>query len=184
MGQSVSAAIPVTFSIPKASDQFEAKRRLKWLTANIPFDFFDKVKVKDSEGEVVYRLKTQLLLENFKDFFIQFHTAIGSADLPEYMKTFDSQYDNAVAQGDVKTFLSLLDGRYRGKGFGLPSYKENLASFFHPPLPIRCNTYIQFYMNLGKIILEDYVHLLDMQRLLLKAIDNPLARVAQVGVFG
>jgi hypothetical protein len=182
MGQSVAAAIPVTFSIPEASDKFKAKERKEWLVANLPFDFFDKS--KNSEGEVIFHLKTQLLLENFKDFFVQFHTTICSVDLPEYKKIFDSQYDNAVAQGGVKTFLSLLDGRYCGQGFGLPSYKENLASFFHPPLPMRCNTYILFYLNLGKVILEEYAHLYDMQRLLLKAIDNPLAKVAQVGVFG
>jgi hypothetical protein len=172
MGAGIGGVIPLIFHLSK--DSWEKNDSSKKSMGNF-VDFYDEVKEKDS---VYYCIKDVLLLDNFKDFYFRFHTLIDTEDNVKNTDLFNAKYDEIVATKNSDAFVEFFSKNYN---YG-PRCMD--GAFFSSSDEIICDRILTFYNGSYKAILEEYSTLYHMRKLLAKALDNPLAKVANFGMLG
>ena len=82
-----------------------------------------------------------------------------------------------------KRFLDNFNVK-KSKGEKTYSIKTDLLINNYKVSGCRCQSYWMFYMGSYKAILEEYATLLHFEKILAKAMNNPLARAVKFGIFG
>ena len=162
MGTGIAAAIPIILGPNRHGWRTAIER--KYFTDK----FFENYTV-DDEGKI-YTIKPEVLLENYKSFLAEFYDCIGEeyeAEKISYVKTYDEfeavfNYDTRNAR---RPFI----------------YKHGSMFSF---LGGESDKYWLFYSGSYKAYLETYCTLTHIERLLAKAINNPLAQCVKFGIFG
>jgi hypothetical protein len=156
MGTGICAAIPIVIKTPTY--------KLKYFSDN----FLDGYTF-DEENQA-YLLKEELLVDNYLPFLKEFYHLIGEPinidDVP--IATNFSDFEIAFEKDKRKPDMPFLYGSeiaFRFLG-GCSSY------------------YWLFYFGSYKAMLEEYITLLHFERVLAKAMENPLAGFIKLGIFG
>jgi hypothetical protein len=189
MGTGIMGAIPISFrfggSFGGYSSYLESKAQenKEEFIEHAPKDFFDFYNEEEYEEEIgsktmtltYYEIKPEILLPNFKDFFIEFQKLIGN--YPMYnmdgCKKFNDKYDAIVASNDMKKFVEYFDDS--------SGYAPSIFPYFEPMYITNCENLL-VYMGSYKAILEEWSTLAHMERLLWAAMKHPLAKVMRFGM--
>jgi hypothetical protein len=162
MGTGIVAAIPIIIGPYKE----------EWPTTIDPKDFsenfFDNYNFYKKEK--VYGIKYDLLIKNYRDFLTEFYTCI---DEIEALKNVPN----------ATTYDEFEAGFERRTRNGNVPYLEN-GSFPFSCLGGECYKYWIFYSGSYKAYLEVYSTLLHFEKLLPKAIKNPLANSVKFAIYG
>jgi hypothetical protein len=114
-------------------------------------------------------------IREFKDYFYAFHSLVETK--LEGDGKFDAEYDAVVKKDDLKEFV-----RYLSRSDGC--YARYWSQEFFSVLTMYSLNSIIFYHGSYKAILEEYLTLDHMEKLLSKACDHPLAKITKFGIFG
>jgi hypothetical protein len=162
MGTGIVAVIPII--IGPFEDGWSTPIDTKEFSKN----FFETYTVNEKEG--LYTIKTDLLIKNYRDFLIEFYTCIDEKmdmeNLPDV-----STYDE---------FKAVFERNARNTE--TPYLESGVYGF--SCLGGECEKYWIFYSGSYKAYLEEYSTLLHFEKLLPKAINNPLANSVKFGIFG
>ncbi len=186
MGQGIDGAIPISFRFLKGSwsgEQERKKTEFQEYAADDFFDFYNETQVKVSKGEeggteTLYRIKPEILLPNFKDFFLEFNGLIRddwALEEDNISKKFNDNYDKVVASGDIEALLNHFDDD-TGRA---PRTDSNFDAMYIEGY----GKFLFFYHGSYKAYLEVWSTLRHMEFLMRAAIKNPLAKVARFGIF-
>ncbi|MDR0688057.1 MAG: hypothetical protein LBF55_05130 [Prevotellaceae bacterium] len=174
MGTGIYGAIPVRFTFESRWNSSEKNKKgfLKSSPSGI-LDFYREEKTEEEGKEVTYyTVKPDMLLPHFKEFFFEFCALIGESELPKLCEKFNSDYDAIVAANDLEAFMEHF------------SYKHHTEydPFNFPHLDfsdIECSSNLTIYRGSYKAILEEYSTLYHMEKLLVAATSNPLAKLVK-----
>jgi hypothetical protein len=163
MGTGIAGAIPIVLGPGRNSWTKTIER--KYFSEN----FFENYTI-DETGSV-YTIKPELLLSNYQSFITEFYDCTreecGEENIP--MPCVDNYADFEIAFGSEK----------RGYHPYL-QYGSMMFSF----LGGESKKYWVFYEGSYKAILETYSTLLHFERVLTKAMKNPLAGMVKFGMYG
>jgi hypothetical protein len=183
MGTGIMGAIPISFRFgdrwwySKEDEQKCKEAFIKHAPKNV-LDFYDEElhEITDSKQKKVmvtyYKIKSEILLPNFKDFFYDFHNLIGAKLWPKNERKFNDEYDAIVAANDLDKFVEYFDDD--------TGCEPSIFSDFAPAYITSKNLYV--YNGSYKTIMEETSSLRHMERLLWAAMDNPLAKVMRIGM--
>ncbi|MDR2383175.1 MAG: hypothetical protein LBD76_04730 [Prevotellaceae bacterium] len=186
MGTGIMGAIPISFRFYGSFGSYssylesEAQKNKEEFTEHAPkdfFDFYDEVEYDKNMGNktmklTYYEIKPEILLPNFKDFFIEFHKLIGRYPTNGDEK-FNDEYDAIVASNDIGKFVEYFDDN--------TGYAPTMFPYFEPMYITKC-TNLLVYQGSYKAILEEWSTLLHMERMLWAAMKHPLAKVMRFGM--
>jgi hypothetical protein len=177
MGQGIIGAIPTSFRFKKGrweSDEAENKKEFAKHAAKDFFDFYNKKQIENEKGsnETWYTIKPEILLPNFKDFFIDFHNLIGNTESID-TKKFNENYDQIVAFGNMEEFLKYFDD------YGYP---PRLFEYFDAMYINTNRQDLLVYQGSYKAFLEEWSTIRHMEYLLRAAMQNPLAKIVRLGM--
>jgi len=162
MGTGIAAVIPIIIEPRKETWDMEIGKK------HFRPDFFENYTV-DKTG-CIYTVKHEFLLGNYLPFLTEFYDCIEEdcdiADLPiagsyeEFVAVFDRNARNAEipCMGRDWSFFSMLGGI--------------------------CREYWVFYRGSYKAVLEVYTTLTHFERILARAMKNPLAKAVRFGIYG
>jgi hypothetical protein len=162
MGTGIVAVIPIIIGPWK--DDWPTDIDTKDFSKN----FFENYTFHKKEG--LYTIKTDLLIKNYRDFLTEFYTCIDEKirmeNLPDVSTydEFETAFERDARNADVPYF-------------------ESRASRFSC-LGGECEKYWIFYSGSYKAYLEVYSTLLHFEKLLPKAISNPLGNSVKFGILG
>jgi len=167
MGTGIMAAIPLTF---RAHDRFRIEE------ANFTEKFFDNYDIFENEGKKKYVIKKDLLLVNYMQFLKEFHSLIEDDSFEE------PNFDSCILKdsNSLDDFIDVFKGKNRNNS--VPFIYE--SPFMFSVLGCVCEKYWLFYSGSYKAILEEYSTLLHFEKILAKAMRNPLAHAIKFGIFG
>jgi hypothetical protein len=185
MGQGICGAIPISFKFAKGywHDQERNKKGFQKYAADDFFDFYNETQVKAPKGEgggmeTLYTIKPEILLPNFKDFFLEFNGLIRddwALEKENISAKFNKNYDEAVASGDIEIFLKHFDDDTHRP----PWVYSNFDTLYIDGY----GEFLFFYHGSYKAFLEVWSTLKHMELLLRAALRNPLAKVARFGIL-
>jgi len=167
MGTGIAAAIPIAF---------EQYRDRELDERYFPKGFLDNFNVKKSNGEKTYSIKTDLLINNYKSFLIEFYNLIEE----DFFESTQLTFDNIPDANNLDEFLKVFNRDARN---GMFPFMETHYGFFSVS-GCKCQPYWMFYIGSYKAILEEYTTLLHFEKILAKAMSNPLANAVKFGIFG
>jgi hypothetical protein len=189
MGTGIMGVIPISFRFDGSFGSYSnymksrAKENKERFIKHAPkdfFDFYNKVKYEEKIGNktmtlTYYDIKPEILLPNFKDFFIEFHTLIGNYPMKEMdgCEKFNEKYDTVVASNDIDEFMEYFDDH--------TGYAPLLFPYFKPAY-ITNSTNLLVYQGSYKAILEEWSTLFHMERMLWAAMKHPLAKTVRFGI--
>jgi hypothetical protein len=162
MGTGIDAVIPIIFEPWK--DDHSTSIDPEYFSEN----FFDNYDFNEKEG--LYTIKADLLIRNYRDFLTEFYSCIGE----------EIQMENLPNIGSYDEFKAVFNRKVRN---ATSPYLEADGGFFSC-LGGECGELWNFYTGSYKAYLEEYSTLLHFERLLPKAIKNPLANSVKFGIFG
>ena len=166
MSRDLVAAIPLTF---QPHNRFGIDK--KDLTAG----FFDNFDLLDADAKI-FGIKEDLLLQNYKSFLLEFYDLIGE-DFEEETEI----HPNTIPDVNTLTeFVQIFDGEERNNRVPF-IYNSHIA---FSTLGGNSSLYWLFYSGSYGAMLETYSTFLHFERVLTKAMKNPLAGVAKFGIFG
>lgn len=172
MGQGIAGIIPIVFRIKE--------RNKEYLSQN----YLDNFRLTKNDSQFFYyEIKEDILMMNFKKFLLEFNELIYTDKAThkwEYVNEFINRYDSVT---DITTFEAFKEILKNPKGSIIPFYWDSrgTASVLGINEVYEC---IVFYSGSYKAFLEEYSTLLHMEKLLAKAIDNPLSTVTKFCIFG
>jgi hypothetical protein len=184
MGIGIIGAIPVSFRFGNShrDTEEEIQRNQEKFIAHAPADFFDfytehyrmgtwKTKLREY---LYYDIKPELLIPNFKDFFLDFHEIIGveKYDL-EGSEKFNEDYDAIVASNDMNKFMAYFND---DTGYAPVEISEFEALYITEARGLLV------YQGSYKALLEEWSTLKHLERLLWGAMEHPLAKVMRIGM--
>ena len=181
MGQGIVGAISTSFRFKKGwcePDDADRKKDFTKRAGKDFFDFYNENQVDNENGgkETYYTVKSEILLPNFKDFFIEFQNLIGNADeigVRNGLEKFNEDYDKIVASGNIDDFLKYFDD-HRDP----PVLFEYFSTAY-----INTNRQdLLVYQGSYKAFLEEWSTLGHMEYLLRAAMKNPLAKIMKFGL--
>ena len=126
--------------------------------------------------ETYYTIKPEILLPNFKDFFIEFQNLIGNTEpIAESGKLtkFNEEYDRLVVKGDLTEFLIYFNDH---------DYPPTLSPYFDAMYINTSRKDLLVYQGSYKAFLEEWSTLRHMEYLVRAAMKNPLAKVMRFGL--
>ena len=162
MGTGIGAAIPLSL---QPGDK-------KYFTTG----FFENFNRKKTKGEERYIVKNDILLENYRPFLIEFYQLIEE----DIKYTTALTPDNIPAASSLDEFYDVFSEEKRG-GY-VPRIEKHRYGFS----ALGCEAGVQwmFYLGSYKAFLEEYSTLMHFERILSKAMKNPLAKSVKFGIFG
>ena len=165
MGQGIVGVIPVRIKKSTIEKAYLSK------------DYLDFYEVDTNSEQVEsYIIKDSILVYNFRDFYTEYNDIIYQEE-GVYENDFIKRYDEIK---DINSFISILN-EYEDTG-RIPFYRDDY--FAISVLGLDVLEYIAFYNGSYKAFLEVYNTLFHMEKLLSRAINNPLSRIVKFGIFG
>jgi len=179
MGEGIRGAIPISFSFAREYlyNRAENKAEFQKYAADDVFDFYNETQIEIPNHGIVpcYTIKPEILLPNFKDFFLEIHDLIDELPKDKFSEKFNNDYDKAVASGDIEMFLKHFDD-YTGRA---PLRMSHFGALYIE----RLGEYLLVYHGSYKAYLEVWSTLKHMELLLRAAMRNPLAKVVRFGII-
>jgi len=161
------AAIPLVLRKPERREINEK---------DFPAGFFGNYIAEEKGEKQIYTIKQDLLLNNYKSFLAEFYELI-EEDFEKYTKlTFGSIPDAS----SLVEFIEVFNGNNRGNRV---PFEYGFATMFST-IGCRCDEYWLFYSGSYKALLEEYTTLAHFEKILAKAMSNPLAKSVKFGIFG
>jgi len=167
MGRGIAAAIPVVFR-PDGHFGFDKK----YFTAG----FLDNYDVSENDGEKEYIIKSDLLLDNYRQFLAEFYDLIDV----DFRKETDLAPNAVPDASSLDEFMQKFDDRKRNGR--VPCIDKHSIGF--STLGCDCDVYWLFYRGSYKALLEEYTTLLHFEKILAKTMKNPLANAIKFGIYG
>ncbi len=162
MATGIAAAVPIVLrpyeNVP--ANNFEEK--------NFSNKFFENYHV--DEKRQIYTIQKDFLLKHYHSFFEEFTDCIGSND---------NQNETFPTVKTFEEFTSVFDYRIRN---AKPPYFEANGGVFSV-LGCVCESYWLFYLGSYKAYLEEYSTLCHVERMLERAMKNPLASAVKFGIY-
>jgi len=165
MGRGIAAAVPLTFG--------QGRRGLDEKIFVV--GFLDCYNMTETEGKKLYTIKSEILLNNYKSFLEEFYDLIGEDFQRETKLTFD-EVPNA---SNLEEFMDVFSKSSRGGWTPFTDYGYSFST-----IGCDCDDYWMFYSGSYKAELEEYCSLAHFEKILAKAMDNPLAKAVKFGMFG
>jgi hypothetical protein len=167
MGTGIRAAIPLIITLQdryKIDERYFAK------------GFFSNYNAEETDGRKEYVIKENVLLDNYQSFLIEFYDCIGE----------DFYESTALAQGEIPVADNIDDFK---EAFSSKNRNSRVPCIYETPymfstLGCQCDDYWVFYDGSYKAYLEVYITLLHFEKVLAKAMNNPLANAIKFGIFG
>jgi hypothetical protein len=166
MGAGIAAAIPIVI---KPHERAWARSLVK---KDFPVKFFDNYTADESGA--VHTLNKELLLNNYKSFYSEFLDCIG-----------DQQYRDFYSEDIpvVSTYEEFKSSFSGGERNNRTPYLDTSRGMFSMSGGVS-DEYWLFYSGSYKAYLETYDSLLHFERILEKAMTNPLASCVKFGIHG
>ncbi len=162
MGVGIAAAIPII--IVPDDRAWPQEMELQYFSPTFS-DYYNY----DAESRN-YTIKHEILIENYQSFLIEFYDLIGeSCDIKEPPEL--TSYE---------AFQDFFDNRKRNMKEPFLYERSSMFSM----LGGTCPEYWLFYSGSYKALLEEYSTLAHFERILPKAMKNPLANTVKFGIFG
>jgi hypothetical protein len=174
MGVGIGAVVPLKLSI----NSWDFDKNINSLkTRYFHNDFFNFFNHKKKDDNYVFTIKNDLLLANYKDFLCEFYQLIGE-DLFECTKI--SPEDDLLKLKDMDSFIAAFDHRARG------GYAPDICNLREmvSVLGCACLESWLFYFGSYKAYLEVYKTFMHFERILVKAMENPLAKIVKFCEYG
>jgi hypothetical protein len=162
MGTGIVAAIPIIFKPWK--DNLSTSVDPEYFSEN----FFDNYDFHKEKG--IHTIKTDLLIKNYRDFLVEFYSCIEEKIEMEILPNI----------GSYEEFETVFNRKVRN---ATTPYLEKDGGFFSC-LGGECKDHWIFYDGSYEADLEVYRTFLHFEKLLPKAIKNPLANSVKFGIFG
>jgi hypothetical protein len=179
MGTGINGAILLEFEIETVYMQRFVENSVK--------GFLDNYDVQPKSERSYYEryvIKNDILLPNYADFIAEFYGIIqdefkeirapfGKESIDDYTKKVLScktreEFDNAFDGDNRNMRVPFIDGMSRGFSC----------------LYCGTNSPFIFYSGSYKAFLEEYSTLVDMEKILARAMDNPLKTAVKFGIYG
>jgi len=160
MGTGINAVVPLKFS---PEGYFGIKQQ--YFTKG----FFDNFDVMENNGKMLYTIKQELLINNYKPFLAEFY------DLIEENLDINTLTD----ANNLDEFMEIFDSKKRNSTPFIYSHASTFST-----LGCKCYDYWLFYNGSYKAHLEEYCTLMHLERVLAKSMKNPLANAVKFGIFG
>ena len=167
MGAGINAAIPLAF---RQQERFRLDEK------DFSQGFFNNYNIVEKDSQTIYVIKPELLISNYKDFLFEFYTLIEEDFTRETGLAFDSIPD----VNNLNEFLKIFNESDRNRRTPFTCDEPYTFSV----LGCRCDEYWLFYNGSYKAFLEEYSTLMHLERILAKAMNNPLANAIKFGIFG
>jgi hypothetical protein len=162
MGTGIAAAIPIVIAPYKS----------EWRT-EVDLDYFSP-KLSEyynyNKENHNYTIKHKILLENYQSFLAEFYECIGEP----------CKLQNPPKLATYKAFKKYFDETARN--MSVPFIYEQWRAF--SIIGGICQEYWLFYSGSYKAFLEEYKTLTHFERVLVKAMKNPLAHAVKFGILG
>jgi hypothetical protein len=178
MGVGIGAVVPLKVSI-KSWDFDNNMNNLKIrYFHNDFFSFFNGEKRDNGyDGYYVFTIKSDFLLANYKDFLCEFYQLIGE-DLFERTKI--SSEDDILKLKEIDSFIAAFNQDARGDDIPYICSSLGMVS----TLGCKCLESWLFYFGSYKACLEVYTTFIHFERILVKAMKNPLAKIVKFCEYG
>ena len=169
MGTGIAAAVPLVFT---PYEQWGSEKLVEKYFAQ---GFLDNFDVAESNSKKLYTIKPELLLGNYSAFLEEFYDLIEE----DFHESTDLTFGHIPSANSIEEFIKIFDGNNR----------NNQVPFMYNPhfLSVRgceCRKYWLFYSGSYKAFLESYSTLVHFEKILAKAMTNPLANAVKFGIFG
>ena len=167
MGRGIMTAVPLTFE----QDDWNWRNKNYFTTG-----FFDNYSIETVNGNERYVIKNDILIKNYKSFLLEFY------DLIEV----DFEEETKIAPDKIPTvdgFDEFMETFSRGnRGVRVPFIDK--TAYMFSVLGCDCTSYWLFYTGSYKAYFEEYTSLLHFEKILAKAMSNPLSNAVKFGMFG
>jgi len=161
MGRGITAAIPIVLQPPRHGWHRKVE--------NEDFPKLAEFYTPDESGQV-YTIKHKILLENYQSFLTEFYDCIGEV----------CNFQEASNPATYDDFVTLFDRRARNARV---PFVESGGSYLSI-VGADCPEYWLFYSGSYKALLETYCTLTHFERVLARAMKNPLAGAVKFGIHG
>ena len=167
MGRGIIAAIPIILT-PYEYCQLEEKYFAQ--------GFLDNFNIEVINAKKYYTIKEDLLINNYKTFLTEFYDLIEE----DFCERTHLTYDNLP---DLKNLDEFNDFFSSDKREGWVPIIDH-TSFGFDVVGCECEEYWLFYSGSYKADLEEYTTLLHFEKVLARAMKNPLANAVKFGIYG
>ena len=177
MGTGISGAILLEFAI-------EPEDKLKFTKKSVNgfFDNYEVLPVNKNSRYENYKIKNEILLPNYANFLIEFYNIIY-----DEFKGIYVPFDKEPVEEYSKKLLSCKTREEFDEYFNCDN--RNSSTPFIATMSLSClycyrNNPFLFYSGSYKAFLEEYSTLTHMEKILAKAMTNPLKNAVKFGIFG
>jgi hypothetical protein len=168
MGRGISGAIPITFGISHNSWKNKIEKE------DFSEGFFDCYDEIETDGEILWEIKRDLLVQNYNVFLDEFNNLI---ELGERRRNW-MNLDSIPPTETFDEFEEAFD--YGNRNGRVPFLYDNAFS----TIGCECRYIWKFYAGSYKAFLEEYTTLTHFERVIAKSMKNPLAKAVKFGIFG
>ncbi|MCL2159098.1 MAG: hypothetical protein FWH48_06810 [Oscillospiraceae bacterium] len=173
MGRGIKAAVPLVFEPYKSYGKPE-KLKEEYFSKG----FLSNFNIEESESGLCYCIKKDLLLKNYKQFLLEFYATIEE----DFEHRTEMNRENIPTANELEEFEDIFEDERRNRRVpfideGSPSY-----SGFNV-LGCVCTKFWLFYSGGYKAELETYSILVHFEKILAKAVNNPLSNAVKFGIY-
>ena len=180
MGTGICGAILLEFGIESDDKKEFAKKSLNGF-----FDYYDIQSESKKPGYEFYSIKNDILIQHYADFLKEFYTVIEDefkGIKPRFNnEPYDDKYTDELLS--IKTRNEFDNGFSRDSRNGKVPFIDGDGRSFSCIYCGRSNPFV-FYSGSYKAYLEVYSTLMHMEKMLSKAMTNPLKTVVKFGIYG
>jgi len=174
MGTGIMAAVPLVFE-PHKSYGKQDKLEKRYFSK----EFFSNFDFEETESGVNYFIKKDLLLTNYKQFLLEFYDVIEE----DFKYETDIDPEEIPIANNFEEFENIFEAMRRNRQ--VPFIDNGIPRFSgFEVVGCECTKYWLFYDGSYKAYLEVYSTLLHFEKILVKAMNNPLANAVKFGIFG
>ena len=172
MGAGIAAAIPI---ILKPYKKYYFKNEKYFDDKYFSKGFFENFNSEETDSTMVCNIKEDLLLNNYKSFLVEFYNLI-----EKDIEIIGFTSDTIPTAINMEEFFDVFKKENRDSRIPFV-YKGSHAFSI---LGGDCQLYWVFYNGSYKAYLEEYSTLLHLEKIVSKAMTNPLANAIKFGIFG
>lgn len=169
MGTGIVSAIPIILENVWNKEEYFSK------------GFFENYKKVTENNKDIYMIKKDILLSNYNEFLQEFYDTIGEEVYGTGSFQF-CEYPQEMLE-NIENCEEFLDRFSMDKRNATVPFIGN-DSFSLATLGCNCFKYFVFYSGSYKSILEEYSTLIHFEKILAKAMKNPLAKSVKFCVYG
>jgi hypothetical protein len=172
MGRGIAAVVPLTFSTTRSI--FEPMNGFE--ERYFAPGFADNFDITENEKSTDFTIKPDVLIKNYKAFLAEFYGLIGE----DFAREAEIRLDDIPDVSSLDEILQIFE-RYE-RNMRIPYVDGGPYSF--DTLGCYCKSYWLFYYGSNKVIIESYETFSHMEKILAKAMENPLAHAVKFGEYG